>query len=177
MKYEIISTEQIKKIYDNPELLKTLFPNAFLEAGKWYLRTFMGDTGLFNFSGRCDENNNPLGYGINICEDWVYLNEVGWLYDEIRPATPEEVGIALMTEAKKRGYEYGVKIRGISTNFSFVIHDDYFKFYKDTNVLTLGDNLIFENGEWAEIIKETEIELTLDEIAEKFGVDKVKIKK
>jgi hypothetical protein len=38
---------------------------------------------------------------------------------------------------------------------------------------------IYKNGVWAEIVEEKEICLTMDEIADKFGinVDKLKIKK
>lgn len=175
MKHEL-TKEQIREIYNNPEILRELFPNVFLEVGKWYIISTFGLERLLNFSGNYDINRKPLGYGFNLKGEYIPFNSIGWAYDTIRPATNERVQEALIKEAKKRGYGKGVKVKGISSNFSFKIHGDYFKFYEDTNVLTLGDNLIFENGEWAEII-ETELELTLDEIAEKFGVDKVKIKK
>lgn len=191
MKYEI-TNEQIKEVFERPELLKILFPDAFLETGKWYLRTFMGDTGLFNFSGRYDGNNNPLGYGVNIHGDWKDLDDNGWLYDEIRLATAEEVETALINEAKKRGFEDGVKFKSLDgydyhtigemdnwcdTEENFLRVESIKSEWFNYGGMGCSNPAIFLNGKWAEIIEETEIELTLDEIAEKFRVDRVKIKK
>lgn len=63
MKKFELTQEQIKEVYKNHELLKELFPEAFLEAGKWYLFTRNTETILVNFSGDYSEYGYPLCYG------------------------------------------------------------------------------------------------------------------
>lgn len=180
MKHEL-TKEQIREIYKNPELLKELFPDAFetvLEAGKWYFISYLSMERLFNFSGDYDINNNPLGYGFNSSNEFIDFDSFGWAYNTIQPATNEQVQEALINEAKKRGYKNGNHIC-LYNNITNIETDNIYSYNAPYNLLNLGSkcaSVVFVDGKWAEII-ETELELTLDEIAEKFGVDKVKIKK
>jgi len=175
MKHEL-TKEQIREIYNNPELLKELFPEAFLEAGKWYYISYLSMERLFNFSGDYDINNNPLGYGFNSSNEFIDFDSFGWAYDTIQLATNEQVRESLIKEAKKRGYKAGVTVKSAISGNKLYITKCNLIFNEILNNLYMDIVCIFYDGKWAEIV-ETELELTLEEIAEKFGVNKVKIKK
>ena len=158
---------------------KELFPKFELEVGKWYKHEYYDYDYLINYQG------NGFGYGFF---NGVYSN--GWGFGEQRtsqgakPATKEEVQTALIAEAKRRGYRNGVTFKSLDYNFKNVkIIDDFFKFDFNNNDLYLKVDApsgqryrsVFLNGKWAEIISEP-IELTLEQIAEKFGVEVEQIK-
>lgn len=180
-----ITEQQIKDCYENKELLKEYFPDVFkpiLEVGKWY----KGLNRAIAFYDKKGQNYGlSNGYGIDDNGDWC--SGTHWTF-EIFPkywikATKEEVEKALISEAEKIGFTKGVILapKGINNFMEFQQGGicGEFKYIESRNILecTRGRGHIFHNGKWAEIIQETEIELTLDQIAEKFGVDKVKIKK
>lgn len=168
MKTFKITQEQIKEALKNPKV--------FLEAGKWYIGIYNGRELLFNFSGDYDKDNDPLGYGFNLSNEYIDLDSLGWRLHTFKPATPEQVKEALVNEAKKRGYKAGVTVKRAVNEMKLDIKMDNLVFVKSMNALYMNSVCIFHDGKWAEIVEETELEVTLEEIAEKFGVNKVKIK-
>lgn len=180
-----ITEQQVKECYENKELLKEYFPNVFkqiLEVGKWY----KGKDGTIAFYKKKSDNYEERnGYGIECLRNWQ--QNASFTFESVpqfwQVATKEEVEKALIAEAEKRGFKKGVTVaaKGINEFMGFTPAPicGEFQYNEYLNVLECdrGNGHIFEKGKWAEIIQETEIELTLDQIAEKFGVDKVKIKK
>ena len=90
--------------------------------------------------------------------------------DLSRLATTEEILAHLSAEALFRGFKSGVKLRGIFTNSEFLIRGNIqFEYNITKNILLLwsdkcesqhimtdkGFIIIYDNGKWAEIIKET----------------------
>ena len=156
-----ITKEQILKLANKAEQgctsviesdLKNWFPEAFkkeLEIGKWYKG--IGRNFLVNYQGDDDTNygfwgNLPFKNDIHFGQYWV---------DECREATPEEVEVALINEAKKRGYKKGVKCYFGTEKHQRTISTDDIIF--DTNYLIngglcMGINVIFTQGNWAQII-------------------------
>ena len=180
---------KLKKSYikENANLtLKEVFPKLFeseLEVGKWY-KTKNGHLKFF-----VDEDT---AYGFDMIGNW---NEVGKGYrysfrsdNYWTPATDKEVETALIAEAKRRGFKDGVKIRHILFDMSFskglpIINNFNLTYDHSDNSLDYkaedGQRFrIFKDGKWAEICEEP-IELTLEQIAEKFNVnvEQLKIKK
>lgn len=157
MKYEL-TIEEIKEIYNNPELLKEWLPNAFLETGKWYVITSCNSKAVFNFSGEFDEENNPLGYGVGYNGIWNDSEKCGWSYETIRLAITSEVKEVLIEEAKERGYESGNHI--CLYDKVRIETDNVYSYNAPYNLLNLGSKLasiIFVDGKWAEIIEATTI--------------------
>lgn len=168
-----ITKQQVKDCYDNKELLKEYFPDVFkpiLEEGKWY----KGNHGSFNFLKNNTTINGFLtsntGYGIDYKGDWCdVFDSSGTKPENLKLATKEEVEKALISEAKKRGFKEGVKYIPISQigdlNDKFYVAEHDVEMYEGNLQLYCGMQWVFADGKWAEIIQETEIELTLDQIA------------
>lgn len=172
--------------------LKCDFPQAFeseLETGKWY----KGDVdfkSLIYITGLEDKKSYTTikYYGFTFGD----YSESGTIANyehekSLVPATDKEVETALIAEAKRRGYRNGVTFKSLDYNFKNVkIIDDFFSFDFNNNDLYLKVDApsgqryrsVFLKGKWAEIISEP-IELTLEQIAEKFNVkvEQLKIKK
>lgn len=175
-----------------------VFPKIKLEIGEWYKVKAKGWTkdALVYF----DNNEGRTHYGFNHTGRYgnLYNNLRNCLFDEyleISLADEYEVANALIDEAKKRGfYNDGVTFKSEFSDFiwtktgniSIEYTDDTLKLwsdisetkndnYKDT---ARGHNIIFKEGVWAEIVS-TPVELTLEQIAEKFNisVEQIKIKK
>lgn len=160
-----------------------LFPKVELEVGKWYKWKDTGDVFLYitNFNG-----DKVKGFGVdktdwfdnrNNVNYWGYKNDKFWTL-----ATKEEVETALIAEAKRRGFKKGIKIthNGLLDEYGHKIvsgersvRTELFSY--EENVLRMNCHIIYSNGVWAEIISEP-IELSLEQIAEKFGVDVSQIK-
>lgn len=171
------STFQTKIENQFPEL----FPKVELEVGKWYV-AYWCDIKYIVCIESIDIHINTNGF--NITESGRYTDlpfDVDYDY-KWTLATKEEVETALIAEAKKRGYENN-KIYCIVGNVD-TLSDKliYGVFRYENNDLIYQmygvSYTIFSKGKWAEIISEP-IELSLDQIAEKFGVDvsQIKIKK
>jgi hypothetical protein len=163
-----------------------LFPKVELEVWKWYKWKDTGDVFLYitNFDG-----DKVKGFGVdktdwfdnrNNVNYWGYKNDKFWTL-----AAEEEVETALIAEAKRRGYKANIKIThdGLLNERGILITEgkrniSNSKFEYEENVLRQSGHIIYSNGKWAEIISEP-IELSLEQIAEKFGVDvsQIKIKK
>lgn len=175
MKNYTITEEQIIKL-DKEGLfyVREWFPEAFkkeLEIGKWYknknLPTTIINCQVFN-------EREKYGYGFHLdlyADKWGLLN-----YEDYTEATEDEVRNALINEAKKRGYTSKNTKCLKSLSRGNKINENYnFGFFFNDNVLysqPKGDGgfCLFENGIWAEIIKE-EITLNFQQIADKFGIN------
>lgn len=142
-------SEQIKELKNKPKF----------EVGKWYKNKF--NCIIFN--------DGKHGYGVNMFE-WVNIysdSEKPLFYNSLgldwQPATPEEVKAALVKEAEKRGFKFGVYID--NTN----IYPDYkssipwplryHPFTFDNNELSYGGAVVFDKGQWATIIKDDVIKV------------------
>lgn len=157
--------------------LKCNFPEAFeteLEVGKW-LKYKHSSTIIYR-------TGNTSGYGINSNGDWEEYDNYTF---EKRPkdwrlATEQEVKTAL-TDEFFRKVKIGNTVKCLN-GLSVDIRGKMTFFESSTNTLLLQDDCfrfeLFKDGKWAEIISEP-IELTLEQIAEKFNVnvEQLKIKK
>lgn len=163
-----ITEEQIKSIAlgGGKTKIKEMFPEVFetkLEVGKWYksndiLNHIFYVTKLFD--------GKYFYYGFNCVgnyedNDYYLLADFG-LKNGFTKATPEEVESALIAEAKKRGYKDKkiILLRGSSEGqISRGTIGDDFDYFPDENKLNIiskvYDYTVFDNGRWAEIIKET----------------------
>lgn len=150
-----------------------LFPKAELELNKryWDIRK----TTLVFF----DNKNNSDFYGFSNGNWGFWSFSKGSNQDNAILATKEEVETALIAEAKKRGFKGKNYIKWYFDNVSFAIsRPDLSSFNFENNTLFFAGGIVYKDGKWAEIISEP-IEISLEEIAEKFGVDVslIKIKK
>lgn len=190
-----VDKEFIKEAYNSacPDWkakLKNKFPQAFeseLENGKWYKMNEY----LFNYQGV--ERDSICGYGFDFkpfTNNGVEYFEKCRIFcvvkkDIVEPATDEEVKTALIAEAKRRGLlNKGVKlISSLSDGYTTTIDKLNLKYIDDTNSLISNyggyDSVcLFKDGKFAKILSEP-IEVTLEQIAEKFNVnvEQLKIKK
>ena len=134
-----------------------LFKEGDLVVGKWYK---IGGN-LYNVMSVVD-SIWCLCYGFD-SDGWLYESKrcINNLFS-FRPATDEEVGQSLIKEANKRGFKLDVDFKFIKggVNYSGLRKiakvGSTFK-YKNGILQTLGygEWTIFNNGKWAEIIKET----------------------
>lgn len=129
--YHMISIDQFREFY--PE------QNKELETGKWYKTE--NDSCLFYHRG----GNSSYGFQKGVwTENWD-TDLYTWERDRLTvlEAGVEEVESALIEEAKRRGFDY-----------------DNYTFFDLKNILLGHDNdnkkddkVLFNNGKWAEIIK------------------------
>jgi len=153
--------------------IKDRFSDAFkseLEVGKWY-------TPLNNYECKAlflvvnSKNKLNVGYGVDWTGKWVDVYDIS-SGQECRLATEEEVKTALVKEAEKRGFNRSFKYKSLG-GINYDVTKVYgFELEFNNNKLVLvsnsygtiehfkGKNDIFDNGTWAEIIKETEVSLT-----------------
>jgi hypothetical protein len=160
--------------------LKAWFPQAFqtvLEVGKWYKSEIQNDLLFFN---KEETQFGYIGYAINN-NGWEDNYQIMYRLDALYLATDQEVETALIAEAKRR---YSLEC-GITLYFEFdevPYSSTYFNsklgFEYKNNTLFFCGGILFKDGKWAKIIYRP-IEVTLEEIAEKFGVnvEQIKIKK
>ena len=162
-----------------PGNLYQAFATPKLEVGKWYKNTKMDY--LFNFTKVNDEilkgyGFSSYGYGV---DTWTNPNyaRMNW-----RLATDKEVETALISEAKKRGFKEGVKVRTVIDKVERTLQGCFI--YEYPNILkfycskeSYNYPTIFKDGKWAEIIEDSkpkingyEMEVEGNEI--KFGCAK-----
>ena len=154
------------------ETIEEWFPSEFpkLESGRW-----LKDNSQPNWLMFVD--NNKI-YGIDTKGNWFVRNNDTYVPSkQDRYATPKEVEEALTKEAVRRGYNNGnYKCLLMPRQSVRVLGDNFFM---ENGSLWHGEdgnaNKVFSNGIWAEIVSEP-IELTLDQVAEKFGYDVKQIK-
>jgi len=135
---------------EQEERILALDPNFFkveLEIGKWYSHKSNGFNWLMNYQGteaECYGFNTSRNYGETYLMD---LSETDWIL-----ATHKEIGDALISEAKKRGYAKGnftCLNSGIVENCECysVVYDFY------NNQFWNKYGVVFKNGKWAEILE------------------------
>lgn len=185
MKKFEITKEQLMNLNEETnivtsEKLTKWFPEAFqseLEVGKWYKRK----------AELLVWNDGKETYGFNssgMYKDYMLCSNIS----NPISATDKEVETALIAEAKRIGFKDGAKIRHILYDMSFsesLLIINNFNLTYDPNDNSLDYKAedgqifrLFKDGKWAEIISEP-IEVTLEQIAEKFNVnvEQLKIKK
>lgn len=161
----------LKNLEDKNDLIKALFPSAFvedkkelvLEVGKWYkLNTNMCNW-FMNYQG--DSNNC---YGLNSSNNWsngYIMNPTNnWI-----KATPEEVEEALKNEAVKRGFKEGVYFKTPVNGFQGVCNNR-FEYVLGSNILFCGGRSIFNKGQWATIIQTITIQEAEQKLNNEFKI-------
>lgn len=158
MKDYRITKEQIEVLsVTSPEAehyLKEHFPKAFkkdLKVGRWY-KSIKGNF-LVNYQSDSLEN-----YGF--WENQVFKDDIafGSYWSNLCvEATPQEVEIALIAEAKRKGYKKGNFKCPLSRESQF--SEDYNEWYFESLTNSLytkgagkGGACIFKEGKWAEIL-------------------------
>lgn len=167
-----ITKEQILQLnsynnYDCGVALKEWFPTAFkqeLEVGKWY--KYKKEK---RFICYITENGR---YGFDADGDWFKEIKSDNKFDEgYYLATPQEVGTALINEAKRRGFKDGCIINNSPLGFPDMPQKiDGDRLQWDGTYLNFGyrNHAIFKDGKWAEIIEQP-TEMTVAEIEAKLG--------
>ena len=154
--------------------LEEQFPSVFvkdeLEVGKWYKN---GDAGYSNsiacvFEVSKEDKDAFSGYGFGRNGKWVEDFNFGWASYNWIPATPEEVETALINEAKKRGFEEGVKYEELHIKGRICEIKGNIKYHKSSEDLRNDGWCLFHNGKWATIIEQP-AEMTVAEIEAKLG--------
>jgi hypothetical protein len=146
MKYEITKEQLIS--LTNPTV-KEMFTEAyvnFLEVDKWYKSNY----GNLVFNNGNFEINGTYGFAYSTK---VFLDKITFNKDFTwQLATNAELLEALTKEAKERCYEKG--FYWFLNDDIVVIEDDTFRLANFKNPsLVMGNQYIFENGKWAQIIK------------------------
>lgn len=151
--------QQLNEISEKVKQLE----NPKFEVGKWYKT----DIGSLYFAEKI-ENDRLLGYGFGgVSGDWDIGNINGCclLSDIIRPATDKEVEEALIKEAERRGFKKGVKIsrknEAFSPNLGYSELEMSIRpmYRPERNRLEVYGCSVFQNGFWAEIIKDEPIKV------------------
>lgn len=161
--------KKVLEIYKNVEKLKEYYPKAFkeeeLEVGFWY-KNLTHKGSLFFYDGtKSKDGLYYCGYGFDCEKFWcIYDNFGNWsTLNKYKKATPQEIGIDLIKEAKKRGFEIGTKFKNMNNRLPQTVKSSpYFKI--DTNSLHVfsprnewecsdSNPIIFQNGTWATIIE------------------------
>lgn len=154
-----------------------VYPKAkenVLEVGKWYKCI---EQGTLWYIKEVLENGLGSGYGFLFGEwdsncDTILINKDNFKW---KKATEEEVKQALINEAEKRGFkkgsycafgELGTYKRHLVTS-SVKMHKDYTGYYLVVlNDEDKGNDIIFRDGKWVEIVKET---ITKEEAEKQLG--------
>jgi hypothetical protein len=122
------------------------------KVGKWY-------KGLGSSFFRCTDASNQyklIGYGWNSNNVWVVKN-LGYWIPPFREATHEEVEQRFKEEAKKRGY--------YDKPFVCLFHKEVIEgacletLSIDQERFWLQNGCVFDNGKWAEFVKEPKYEI------------------
>jgi hypothetical protein len=145
-----ITKEQLRSLTD-PKV-KEMFPDAFdnfVEEGKWY----KSDYGIIAFCEKIlDEVFSFTGYCVWNDGSFEGILDFG-LHKDWQPATQDEVFDALKRAAIKMGYKKGLYCIFGKYKYIRAIGEDGFKMSScGINALVIGDDCIFEDGEWAEIV-------------------------
>ena len=125
-----------------------------LKIGEWYTIKNEYVDWIMCYQG------NYSGYGFNTSKSWGV--DYAMAADVWEKATKKEITQALADEAKRRGFNEGVKVKLFDSIFSTsVLKREYFTYQEDYNRFGIrgGDEdgnyaVFFKNGVWAEIIDE-----------------------
>lgn len=187
-----LTHDQLRYLYDNssPKVQRhiagwvsnfNIFP---YEKRVWYIDESekLNTPRLIRFNGEFDNDGDPCGYGV-IGKTWHKASSTGFAMLKPRKATEEEVGTLLSVVAIKKGYTKGTVCRNhqgdwacANTDFVVLFNDrDPDGIYIDDGG---GGTWVMMNGEWAEILEDQTVTVTLQQISEKFNIplDKLKIK-
>jgi hypothetical protein len=136
-----------------------LFKQDALVVGDWYITKEVND-----FKWRSDVfpidriiGQKVWSYNNLSFEDGKdgYFDNHSRFLELHRKATDKEVEEALIKEAKKIGFKEGVHFIDVVDGELEVVDGDGYKYYPNTDILTLNSDHIYRNGKWAEIITET----------------------
>ena len=156
--------KKVLEIYNDVEKLKVYYPEAF-EKGLEYGRWIKDDSNPMWLTFQINESKK---YGFNGVGDWF---EKDTEYDATkdtsnRYATHQEIATALINEAKKRGYKTSITCKfGLAKDIRTIIFD-VFNYSKEDGSLSLGQDIIFINGKWAEIVTP---KMTKEQIEKELG--------
>ena len=118
-----------------------------LEVGKWYTYKEGTCDWLMNYQG---DGTSCYGFNTNGSwrNDYIMDSVLNW-----NPATHEEIQTALIKEARRRGYKEGQVIKSFVYGSSHLTdRGEGFKFDMHKNMLWYNYNILFQDGEWAEVI-------------------------
>jgi hypothetical protein len=156
--------EQLKKqLNDISDKIKQLEKPQF-EVGKWYKIEDLSETGVVCIKEIRD--NYILVYGkFPLLSDWQDSWEIksDSIYGkEMTPATDKEVEEALKAEAVKKGIKVGVTLDRqnlVYNKHKVTINKEFaeWEFVPRLNQLMHHGVAVFEEGNWAEIVKEEKI--------------------
>lgn len=150
----------------HPEFWEPVYKKA-LEVGRWYKVLFSdGDINVLFYLEKQKENK-LYGYGFNCYENWEWENDgMAWWSleeeedgDKIIPATNKEVEKALIIEAKKRGFKEGVDHTQFNGEGRTKAKGEIISGWRgraDILHFSKSQYLIFQDGQWAEIISKPE---------------------
>ena len=145
--------KQFDELIDRINKLRSDIVRHFKQRDKlvgWH-KSMVGSIVCLN--GEAMPNNTYNGYGQSITGAWYGVNEIKWC-GPMRPCPPEEVEAMLIAEAKRRGYGPGVTVRRNWIDYTtFELESDLYTFSLETNVLTCNGWQVFNNGQWAEVVK------------------------
>jgi hypothetical protein len=144
-----ITREQLRSLTD-PKV-KEMFPDAFnniVEEGKWY----KSDYGAIAFCQEAIGKSDFKGYCVwsdGCFDQYAELSS----FSNWQPTSDLEVFDALKRAAIKMGYKKGLYCIFGKNKRIRPIEDDGFRMSSCAiNALVIGDDYIFEDGEWAEIV-------------------------
>lgn len=149
------------------------------------------------FTGWAKDDNHPKWmvyfkddialFGFNDGDDYSWVTGAHtYIYNyskskENRPATNEEIETTLTKEAKRRGYKGGDTIKGIHGT-SHIRHEIISFTYdpEDDRLLTNEGCIVYEKGQWAEIVekpqpkKSTSLNYLIDGVEYSFNYQELK---
>ena len=157
-----ITEKQKQQLIDLNDSRVNEILNLGLKAGKWYNKKYFGKL-MFYFNGEFSKSGYNPNYGLNY--NGIFSDEIGVFKNEVNEyyeATHQEVEQALIKEAKRRGFNEGVKVKLFDSIFSTsVLNREDFTYQEDYNRFGIigGDEdgsyaVLFKDGVWAEIIDE-----------------------
>lgn len=185
----LVSNELILQAHEEASdkwksLIEKECPELFLKfkEGDWVINEdgkYLHKIGFDEYGEKTCKHQYQLEY---------YHNESGICY---RHATHSEIKSRLIKLAKEKGFKEGVNInrscynhidgfRGVTKHQKDYLTNNYCQYDTIDDSLRMAGFTIYLQGKWATIIEEPKvIELTIDDIASKYGVDvsQIKIKK
>ena len=153
MKYDITKEQILETIRTGTDVTERY--EAFkkeLEIGKWYKYKLA----LFYVTNKRSNNANYYNvFGFDVDGNWMTDNAATYFDENYIEATPEEVESALINEAKKRGYKGGITCAFGKGAYNMMIRENEIRWvpdWQDKGALCMGMNVIFTQGNWAEIL-------------------------
>ena len=152
--------EKIKKLQQQLDNLKAELDKPEFEVGDWVIATAIG--GNDSLHDWYDLENAIVIEGDidRVCDvDGSVLKVFGTAYRAgyVRKATPTEIETALRKEAERRGFKKGVYIDNTELGWDvdgYKINGEYWWYDELNDRLSLESYFIYDNGKWAEIVKD-----------------------